>query len=361
MVLQIAHIVYDGEAAYPSTVAMLKTERIPMPSAPANWFTELVEGTAVDASGNLYAGNFRSEDNASSEQPTNTIGRVDTTTHDANLWYTDAIPSSWLNGVRFLKPLDDSKSSGGRVLMADVRNHRVLELTWPDDLAPPKRAEVKKDGGMQMRVVCHDPSMIQPNDLAVTPDGRNIYLTGMRVTGNTSVGDLWHCRSDGTMERFSVAGMGRTNGIEVAPDGETLYVSEAIGGWTPSASRIWRYRLEPGTGRVVEKMGLLVDFAKLDGTGDVEVDGMRTDVTGALYVTRATRNEVIKLSPVGELLARIELSFDKPRNLELGGKDGRTLFVAGPCPLPANHSITVGCIDKVRVSHPGRAWSELQS
>jgi sugar lactone lactonase YvrE len=111
---------------------------------------------------------------------------------------------------------------------------------------------------------------------------------------------------------------------------------------------------------VVEKIGLLVDFGRLDGTSNVEIDGMRTDVTGALYVTRATRNEVVKLSPNGELLARIELTINTPRNLELGGADGKTLFVVGPCSLSSDSSIIVGCVDKVTVPDPGRAWSELQ-
>ncbi|KAI8058213.1 hypothetical protein BDF22DRAFT_652324 [Syncephalis plumigaleata] len=334
-----------------------------MPSAPANWFSNLVEGTAVDADGNLFAANFRDQDNTSSDPPYNTMGRLDAETNEANIWYTDPLPSSWFNGARVMKPLDNDDGGdgggGGRMLLGDVNNHRVIEISWSDGgRAPPKN--VNADNA-NIRVVCEDPTMIQPNDIAVTPDGRNIYMTGMRVVGETSTGDLWHCNpEEGIMTRFSVEGMGRTNGIEVSPDGETLYVSESTGGWTPTSTRIWRYRLEPGTGRVVEKMGLLVDFNQLDGTGNVEVDGMRTDVNGALYVTRATRNEVVKLSSNGELLARIELTIATPRNLELGGADGKTLFVVGPCPLPSNSSITVGCVDKVTVSDSGRAWSELQ-
>ncbi|KAI9599437.1 hypothetical protein BDF19DRAFT_428710 [Syncephalis fuscata] len=340
ILLEVLHVTCNDGLTRRQAVEILKAERVPMPSTPANWFSDNVEGVTVDADGNMYATDFRAENNTSPQTPFNTIGRLEASTSKANIWYTDPSPNSWFNGARIKKPLDGS-DDGGRMLVGDVNNHRVIELSWSGNRVPPK--DESEDGGLKMRTVCADPSMIQPNDLAVTPDGQNIYLTGMKVTGDVSIGDLWHCRADGTAARFSADGMGRTNGIEVSPDGETLYVSESLGGWTPTASRIWRYRLEPGTGRVVERIGLLVDFTKLDNTGDVEVDGMRTDVTGALYVTRATRNEVVKLSPSGELLARIETTFNHPRNLEL-----------------ADSSITVGCVDKVTVSDPGRAWTELQ-
>lgn len=101
---------------------------------------------------------------------------------------------------------------------------------------------------------------------------------------------------------------------------------------------------------------MFVDFAALDGSGTVDIDGMKTDVQGNLYVTRHGGSQVVIFSPAGQLIGRITLNFPNPTNLEFGGPTGRTLFITGKC----RDNESKGCVDKIEVTNAGRTWNLLQ-
>ena len=106
--------------------------------------------------------------------------------------------------------------------------------------------------------------------------------------------------------------MGTTNGIEVSPDGKTLYVNES------KQRNIWAFDL---TADGIGNKRLLKQFP------DHGFDGMRCDVDGNLYVTRYGKGTVAKLSPAGKLLREIDVLGARPSNICFGGADGRTAYV----------------------------------
>ena len=109
------------------------------------------------------------------------------------------------------------------------------------------------------------------------------------------------------------ADMGTTNGIEVSPDEKILYVNESV------QRNIWAYDLSPD-GEICNKR-LLIQFP------DFNMDGMRCDIEGNLYVTRHGKGTVAKLSPEGDVLLEVELTGKLCTNIAFGGSDGRTCYV----------------------------------
>jgi sugar lactone lactonase YvrE len=61
--------------------------------------------------------------------------------------------------------------------------------------------------------------------------------------------------------------------------------------------------------------------------GEGELDGLRTDVEGRIFVTRPAQGAVAMLAPDGKSLREIPVRGKSPTNLTFGGPDGRTVFV----------------------------------
>jgi len=263
-------------------------------------FTVGIEGPACDAQGNIYAVNFGKQE---------TIGKV-TPSGEATL-FVQLPPKSVGNGIRF--------SQQGIMFVADYTGHNVLRVD------PATRA---------ITVFAHSDDMHQPNDLAIAPDG-TIYASDPNWSNGT--GQLWRIDKDGSVKRLAEK-MGTANGIEVSPDGKTLYVNESV------QRNIWAYDI--GTERSLSNKRLLKKFDKHG------FDGMRCDVDGNLYVTRHGKGTVIKLSPKGEELKEIDVLGPFPSNICFGGPDGRTAYVT-----EVKHTRLV----QFRVDRPGLEWKRWQS
>lgn len=266
---------------------------------PPGSFTQGIEGPACDAGGTLYAVNFARE---------GTVGRVDAA--GACSLFVELPAGSVGNGIRF--------DSRGFMLVADYRGHNLLQV----DMAT-----------RQVGVRFHEPRMSQPNDLAIGADDR-IYASD--PDWGRSTGQLWRFDPDGTVALLE-AGMGTTNGIEVAPGDRILYVNESV------QRRVWAYDLS-AAGELSNKR-LLVEFP------DFGMDGMRCDVDGNLYLARYGKGTVVVVSPAGEVLAEVQLAGRNPSNLEFGGADGRTVYVT---------LADQGNIETFRAAHPGRSWQLFQ-
>ncbi len=266
---------------------------------PVNGFTSGIEGPACDANGNLYAVNFARQ---------HTIGKV---TSDGTASVFVELPTGSIgNGIRF-----DSK---GFMFIADYTNHNVLKV----DMAT-----------REISVHAHEPTMNQPNDIAI---GANDIIYASDPNWAESTGQIWRVDTNGKITLLE-PDMGTTNGIEVSPDEKVLYVNE-------SAQRnIWAYDLSP-EGEISNKR-LLIQFP------DFNMDGMRCDIEGNLYVTRHGKGTVAKLSPAGEVLLEVQLTGKLCSNLAFGGPDGRTLYVT---------MADRGNVEVFRVDLPGRSWQLFQ-
>lgn len=264
-----------------------------------NGFTSGIEGPACDANGNLYAVNFAKQ---------HTIGKV---TPDGTASVFVELPTGSIgNGIRF-----DSK---GFMFIADYTNHNVLKV----DMAT--RA---------ISVHAHETTMNQPNDLAI---GANDIIYASDPNWAESTGQIWRVDTDGTVTLLE-PDMGTTNGIEVSPDEKVLYVNESV------QRNIWAYDLSP-EGEISDKR-LLIQFP------DFNMDGMRCDIEGNLYVTRHGKGTVAKLSPAGEVLLEVPLTGKLCSNIAFGGPDGRTCYVT---------MADRGNVEVFRADLPGRSWQLFQ-
>ncbi len=262
-------------------------------------FTPGVEGPAVDRDGNFFAVNFGSQQ---------TIGKV-TLDGKAEVYVT--LPGKSVgNGLRF--------DADGFLYVADYTEHNVLKID-------PKTRKVT--------VFAHQPKMHQPNDLAITATG---VLYASDPNWKDSTGQLWRIDSDGSTHLLA-SGMGTANGIEVSPDGRTLYVNES------NQKNVWAFR--------IAENGDLADKRLLKKFDDFGFDGMRCDVDGNLYITRHGKGTVAVVSPAGELIREIDVLGSKPSNLCFGGLDGRTVYVT-----EVDHQRIV----EFRVERPGLEWQRWQ-
>ena len=264
-----------------------------------NGFTSGIEGPACDAAGNLYAVNYERQ---------HTIGKV---TPDGTASVFVELPTGSIgNGIRF--------SSEGFMFIADYTNHNVLKVDMDT---------------RNISVHAHEPTMNQPNDIAI---GANDILYASDPNWGASTGQIWRVATDGEVSLLE-ADMGTTNGIEVSPDEQALYVNE-------SAQRnIWAYDLS-AEGEISNKR-LLIQFP------DFGMDGMRCDIEGNLYVTRHGKGTVAKLSPAGEVLLEVQLTGKLCSNIAFGGPDGRTCYVT---------MADRGNVEVFRTDLPGRSWQLFQ-
>ena len=82
--------------------------------------------------------------------------------------------------------------------------------------------------------------------------------------------------------------MSTTNGIDLSPDGKMLYVGES------DTREIWAYRID-GTRLLSPR--LLKRFA------DFDIDGLRTDTEGNLFVARIMKGTIAVLITAGKIAA----------------------------------------------------------
>ncbi len=272
----------------------------PVPLTEPGSFTEHIEGPAVDEAGHIYAVSF-------AKQPT--IGRV-TPQGRGEIWI-EFTNGSLGNGIRF--------DRRGLMYVADYARHNVLRID-------PKTRQVS--------VFAHNAEMNQPNDIAITLKGE-FYASDPNWKNGT--GQVWFVDGKGKTRRVA-SDMGTTNGIEVSPDGRTLYVNESV------QRKVWAFQIERDGGLSGKR--LLIEFP------DFGFDGMRCDVDGNLYITRHGKGTVVKVSPEGKVLREIPVLGKMPTNICFGGPDGRTAYVT-----EVEHKRLV----QFRVEKPGlefRRWAK---
>lgn len=253
----------------------------------------------MDKTGAVYAVNFGKEQ---------TIGKVNPG-GEAEL-FVELPGKSTGNGIRFARD--------GSMFVADYVEHKILRVD------PRTRA---------VSVYAHEPRMNQPNDIAITADE---VLYASDPSWKTGTGQIWRIDKTGACKLVAEA-MGTTNGIDVSPDGKTLYVNESV------QRKVWAFDIA-GDGSLSGKR-LLKAF------DDFGFDGMRCDTDGNLYITRHGKGTVVKLSPKGDVLKEIDVLGKDPSNLCFGGPDGCTVYVT-----EVEHRRIV----QFRVDKPGREWAQFR-
>jgi sugar lactone lactonase YvrE len=211
------------------------------------------------------------------------------------------------NGIRI--------NQQGHLLVADYKKHQVLAIN-------PITQTID--------IYAQNQQMNQPNDLAIMKNG---ILFASDPNWKASTGNIWRVNKDKTISLLE-ENMGTTNGIEVSPDEQILYVNQSV------QRNIWAYDLSP-SGAISNKR-LFHQFP------DFGMDGMRCDSKGNLYVTRYNKGTIAILSPEGKLLKEVQLKGKKPSNITFGGKDGKTCYIT----LQDR-----GCLERFESEFAGREWS----
>jgi sugar lactone lactonase YvrE len=268
---------------------------------PSGEYTFGIEGPAVDRAGNLYVVNF---------QKAGTIGKLPIGGATSVL-FTTLPEGSVGNAIRF--------DGSGRMFIADYKKHTIF---------------VVEPGATEPRSYFQSDDFNQPNDLTVASDG-TLYASDPHWKHRN--GQVWRITrgadGNGVGEKMiSPRAMSTTNGIDLSPDGKTLYVGES------DTNEIWAYQLQGATllsPRLVRKFN------------DDSIDGLRTDVDGRIYVARILKGIVAVLDPSGKTEREVQLQAREPTNLAFGGEDGRTVFVT---------QRKGGFIETFRVARPGREF-----
>jgi signal peptidase len=268
---------------------------------PAGEYTHGIEGPAVDQQGNLYVVNFGKP---------GTIGKLAAGALQSELFAV--LPEGSVgNAIRFDRE--------GRMFVADYRKHTIFLVG---------------SGGKDVETYFHSDDFNQPNDMTVATDG-TIYASDPNWKRHD--GQIWRVQKSagGSIVGEKMTAdrrMSTTNGIDLSPDGKTLYVGES------DTKEIWSYRID-GTRLVAPKLVKRFD--------DFDIDGLRTDTAGNLFAARILKGTIAVLTPGGKLIREIPLNGKEPTNLAFGGNDGKTVFVT---------QRQGGFVESFRTDRPGREY-----
>ncbi len=204
------------------------------------------------------------------------------------------------------------------MFVADYKAHNIFVLE-PGSNAP--------------RVYFHSDQFNQPNDMALARDG-TLYASDPYFKKRS--GQVWRIVPAGDTGQGALMTSPRrlttTNGIDLSPDETTLYVAES------ATNEIWAYRIDNGALSAPRRVTKFSDF---------EIDGMRTDIDGRIYVARILKGTIALLTPDGATIREVALKGKEPTNLAFGGPDGKTVYVT---------QRQGGFIETFRVDRPGREF-----
>lgn len=256
-------------------------------------FTNNIEGPAFDKNGHLYVVNYGSD---------GTIGRVNES-GQVELFLT-LNDSSIANSIKF--------DTEGFMYLADWRGHNVLRVDM---------------NTRQIETYVHSDQFNQPNDLCIN---KRDQLFASDPNWKEGTGKLWRIDKGGELVLLADS-MGTTNGIELNPEENILYVNESV------QRKVWAFDVDD-RGNISNKRL----FASVDDFG---FDGMKCDSDGNLYLTRYGKGTILILSPTGDVIREIQLKGKNCSNLVFGGPQRSTVFVT----LQDR-----GSIEKFEAGVPGR-------
>ncbi|WP_282038757.1 SMP-30/gluconolactonase/LRE family protein [Saccharicrinis aurantiacus] len=153
----------------------------------------------------------------------------------------------------------------------------------------------------------------QPNDIWVDKKG-GVYFTDPLYGGNDSdiLQDgmhVYHIHPKSNIVTRVCDDLEKPNGLIGAPDGKTLYVTDAQAGKT--------YKYD------IDKNGVLQNKTLFVGVG---CDGMTIDIKNNVYITPRGESTVDVYSPSGELVNSIKIP-ERPTNVCFGGENRNHLFI----------------------------------
>lgn len=299
------------------------------PLTPAGEYNKGIEGPAVNAAGDLFVVNIHIPH--ADPALRGGIGRVKKGATQSRFFARlDAGGAG--NGIRF--------DLQGRMYVADFKTHAIVVFE-PGSTTPQPYFSAAPDPHHPAK-----PAFTQPNDIAIARDG-TLYASDPDFGKGT--GRIWRIAKgpDGKgvgAIMTPLRTLGITNGIDLSPDNKTLYVSESTFNGPPKRpASLWAYRID---GTALADPVALNTFSQ---GGDV--DGLKVDTDGRIFVARPDAGEVFILVPPGSEGAPhdpVKTAGKNPNNLTFGGADGRDVYVT------QNESDAKRFIERFRTDRPGR-------
>jgi gluconolactonase len=178
-----------------------------------------------------------------------------------------------------------------------------------------------------------DNPLIRPNDLVFDSSGGFWFTDSGRSHKRThDFGGIYWAKADGSQAREVIYPSIAANGLALSPDGRTLYVigmpgQRQISAYTVSAPGEleqetawtefgWRRTGSRPRSRLLVGLG-----------GDVGLDSMKVEANGNLVVGVINTGALLVLSPEGREVERIPFPDPLTTNISFGGSDRKTLFV----------------------------------
>ena len=211
-------------------------------------------------------------------------------------------PSGRANGMIF--------DARGRLIVAEGANTgggRRVSIT-------------ERDGTIRVLADRYDGKRFNsPNDVAVDRDG-NVYVSDPRYVGDEprelDFEGVFVISLEGYVTPLDMT-VYKPNGLAISPDGKTLYVSD-------NGSR----RRALIAARIGDR-GKTADPKVLHDFGDARgIDGMTVTTDGRIVAAAGSGDKAgaYVFSPEGKILEIIPTP-ESPANVEFGGEDGKTLYI----------------------------------
>jgi sugar lactone lactonase YvrE len=234
--------------------------------------------------------------------------------------------------------------AGGKLYYAEYGANRVSvwdgasnSVLWAEDGCGPSAVLPFADG---MLVTCYDNGsyveisaegktervwdkdasgtpLLGPND--ATPDGKDgAYVTASGLWESAPiVGKVYHLTADGTLTPVA-DDLHYANGVQLAADGQLLYVNES------EAGRVITFAV--GVDGSLFDRRLFVRLSALGEPVDAYPDGIKLGPDGNLYIGQYSAGRIVVVTPAGELVRKLEVPSPAAPNLAFG-PDGKTIYV----------------------------------
>jgi sugar lactone lactonase YvrE len=264
--------------------------------------------------------------------------------HDGALWFTDLSTQRVMRAggdghVQTVAELPDIPSAlgwtpDGRLLIVQAISRQLLRM---DD----STLAVVADMSAHVTYRC--------NDMIVDRRGR-VYVGNMGF----DLGDPEAVPQPGSILLVTPNGDVRIvadelafpNGMAITPDGQTLIVAESY------AARLTAFDITPDGSLVHPRTWASFAPSTTAGAEEVTPDGIALDAEGALWVASPGTRDVLRVREDDEITERIPLGAI-PLTCVLGGREGRTLFIATTESLDPSEAGAIGRIEAVEVAVPG--------
>ncbi len=203
-----------------------------------------------------------------------------------------------------------------------------LRSDLPDEAlepgAPRGRIEVVNRNTGEHQVLyerCGDEHLIAPNDLVFDTQG-GFYFTdyGSLKVRQPQPSYIYYAQADGSAIRRVASGLERANGVGIAPDEQTLYVSET------SSGTVWAFAID-GPGKLLAEHDSRCGGRLVYQSDALEFDSLAIDSEGYICVATLDNKSIARLHPLDGSIEHVAIPGEGVTNICFGGENKQTAFI----------------------------------